>query len=116
MYAHWNKRFGEILGKTVVLLTGDAVVDIKLIESAQIIITTCLNYDSLSRRWKQRKVLQSIQLYIADELHLLGSTVGPIYEVVLSRIRYMASQLETHLRTIIKCNNLQSLRNLFAKW
>ena len=30
----------------------------------------------LSRRWKQRKNVQNINLFIVDELHLIGGEVG----------------------------------------
>lgn len=33
-------------------------------------------------------------LLIADELHLLGGPEGPTLEVVVSRMRYISSQLE----------------------
>ena len=37
---------------------------------------------------------QNVALLIADELHLLGGPEGPTLEVVVSRMRYISSQLE----------------------
>lgn len=37
---------------------------------------------------------QDVALLIADELHLLGGPEGPTLEVVVSRMRYISSQLE----------------------
>lgn len=34
------------------------------------------HWDVLSRRWKQRKNVQNVSLFIADELHLLGGEGG----------------------------------------
>ena len=85
----------------------------------------------LSRRWKQRKNVQSVSLLIVDEMHLIGGEVrdgpalhlltsphnpydsptsptapyispylavsrqvGPVLEVVISRMRYISSQVD----------------------
>ncbi|RUP46361.1 hypothetical protein BC936DRAFT_147048, partial [Jimgerdemannia flammicorona] len=37
--------------------------------------------DVISRRWKQRKNVQTVGLFIADELHLIGGDVGPTHEL-----------------------------------
>ena len=39
-----------------------------------------------------------MSLLIADELHLLGGPEGPTLEVVVSRMRYISSQLEKKVR------------------
>ena len=41
-----------------------------------IIVSTPEKWDVLSRRWKQRKNVQTISLFIADELHLIGGDEG----------------------------------------
>jgi len=50
----------------------------KLLSDLQgnIIISTPEKWDVLSRRWKQRKNVQNINLFIVDELHLIGGDVG----------------------------------------
>ena len=40
------------------------------------VISTPENWDILSRRWKQRKNMQTVNLFIADELHLIGGENG----------------------------------------
>ena len=40
------------------------------------IIGTPENWDMLSRRWKQRKNVQNVNLFIVDELHLIGGENG----------------------------------------
>ena len=37
----------------------------------------------LSRRWRMRKNVQNVSLFIVDELHLLGGRNGPVLEVKL---------------------------------
>lgn len=65
-----------MMGKKVVLLTGETGTDLKLLAKGNIVISTPEKWDILSRRWKQRKNVQSINLYIADELHLIGGENG----------------------------------------
>ena len=53
----------------------------KRIEKGRIIITTPQQWDVISRRWKQRKNVQTVSLFIADELQLIGGSMGPTIEV-----------------------------------
>ena len=117
-YIDWSARFGTKLGRRVVRLTGETSVDLKLLARGQIIITTPDHWDVLSRRWKQRKHVQSVNLFIADELHLIGAEDGPVYEVVCSRMRYMASQIESSgqpLRIVGLAHSITNLRDM-ASW
>ncbi len=83
------------------MLSGDAASDLKLLTVGRVIITTATNWDVISRRWKQRKVVQNISLFVFDELHLVGGgTDGVAFEVVVSRTRYVASQLDKSVRII----------------
>ncbi|BHF63398.1 hypothetical protein SprV_0200639000 [Sparganum proliferum] len=114
-YLDWSARFGNKLGKRVVRLTGETATDLKLLARGQIIVTTPDHWDVLSRRWKQRKHVQSVNLFIADELHLVGADGGPVYEVICSRMRYMASQIETPLRIVGLSHSITNLRDL-SSW
>jgi superfamily II helicase len=69
-------------------------------DKGNLICTTPERWDMLSRRWKQRKNVQSVALFVADELHLLGGERGHVIEVVTSRMRYISSQLETKCRVV----------------
>ena len=40
------------------------------------IISTPEHWDVLSRRWKQRRDVQEVSLFIIDELHLIGQDIG----------------------------------------
>jgi pre-mRNA-splicing helicase BRR2 len=86
IYKDWMLKFGKNF-KKVVLLTGETGTDLKLLAKGQIIITTADKWDVLSRRWKQRKNVQNIQLFIVDELQLIGGEEGPVLEVACSRAR-----------------------------
>ncbi|KAI3923489.1 hypothetical protein MKW92_028346 [Papaver armeniacum] len=90
-YRDWEKKFGKGLGLRVVELTGELATDLKLLEKGQVVISTPEKWDSLSRRWKVRKHVQQVSLFIIDELHLIGGQGGHILEIIVSRMRYIAS-------------------------
>ena len=43
------------------------------------IISTPEHWDVLSRRWKQRRDVQQVSLFIIDELHLIGQDIGVLF-------------------------------------
>ena len=55
--------------------------DLKALEQSNIVIATAEHWDMLSRRWKTRKNVKNVALFIVDELHLLGGKDGPALEV-----------------------------------
>lgn len=111
----WSARLGDKLGVRVVSLTGETATDLKLLEKGQVVIATPQQWDVISRRWKQRKNVQNVSLFIADELHLIGGAVGPTMEVVTSRMRYISSQLEKPIRIVGLCTSLANARDL-GEW
>ena len=69
----------DLLNKKVVLLTGETSTDLKLLGKGDIIVSTPDKWDILSRRWKQRKNVQNVSLFIVDETHLIGGENGVRY-------------------------------------
>uniref|UniRef100_A0A915JEM5 Helicase ATP-binding domain-containing protein n=1 Tax=Romanomermis culicivorax TaxID=13658 RepID=A0A915JEM5_ROMCU len=114
-YNELNITFGQKLGKKVVLLTGETSTDLKLLAKGQIIVTSPDKWDVLSRRWKQRKNVQNINLVIVDELQMIGGENGPVYEVVCSRMRYMSSQLDRTIRIVGLSSPLSNAKDI-AQW
>lgn len=113
MYEHWAERFKDSDSDiAVVKLTGETAADLKLLDAGNLIITTAVQWDMLSRRWKQRKNIQNIALYIVDEMHLLGGTEGPTLEIVVSRARYVASQLDRKVRIIGLSSSLTNAKDV----
>lgn len=91
----WQNRFKDLIPRLVNCLTGELSTDLKLMETSSILIANPRHWDLLTRRWKQRKVVQSVSIVIADLLHYLGrSDIGPQYEIALSRTRFISAQLE----------------------
>ncbi|KAL3734464.1 hypothetical protein ACJRO7_023766 [Eucalyptus globulus] len=115
-FRDWNRKFGrEGLGMKVVELSGETATDLKLLEKGQIIISTPEKWDALSRRWKQRKHVQQVSLFIIDELHLIGGQGGPVLEVVVSRMRYIASEVENKIRIVALSTSLANAKDL-GEW
>ena len=91
----WEGQFKDLIPRPINSLTGDLAIDLKLMESSSIVIANPRHWDLLTRRWKQRKVIQSVSLVIADLLHYLGRPdIGPQYEIALSRTRFISAQFE----------------------
>lgn len=93
-FEDWEVRFGRGLGKAVVELTGELSSDLKLVERAHIVISTPAHWDAISRRWKKRRAVQEVRLYVCDELQMVGAVdSGPTYEIVVLRMRFSAAAM-----------------------
>ena len=115
MYELWSPRFSKLLDISVVRLTGDSNIDLKLIREGNLIISTPFQWDIVSRRWRQRKHVQNISLFIIDHLHLIDIENGPTIEVIASRIRFMANQLGKEIRIIALSASVSNAKDL-AQW
>uniref|UniRef100_A0A452IF54 Activating signal cointegrator 1 complex subunit 3 n=1 Tax=Gopherus agassizii TaxID=38772 RepID=A0A452IF54_9SAUR len=115
VFLDWYEKFQERLGKKVVLLTGETSTDLKLLGKGNIIISTPEKWDILSRRWKQRKNVQNVNLFIVDEVHLIGGENGPVLEVICSRMRYISSQIERPIRIVALSSSLSNAKDV-AHW
>lgn len=114
-YRDWEEKFGKRLGIRVVELTGETATDLKLLDKGQIIISTPEKWDALSRRWKQRKQVQQVSLFIVDELHLIGGEMGPIMEIIISRMRRIASHIGSNIRIVALSASLANAKDL-GEW
>ena len=54
-------------------------------------------------------------MVIIDEIHLLGEERGPILEVIVSRMRYIASQVDSSVRIVGLSTALANAGDL-AEW
>ncbi|THH20310.1 hypothetical protein EW146_g1011 [Bondarzewia mesenterica] len=114
--AEWRNKFGQLQGgKEIVSLTGETSGDLRLLEKGDVIVCTPTQWDVISRRWRQRKNVQNIGLLIADEVQLVGGEVGPTYEVVISRTRYVSAQTEIKTRIVACGVSLANARDL-GEW
>lgn len=96
----WKKRFGEMMGKTVVEITGDVAAGYQVLQNSDIIITTPEKWDALSRGWQDRNYVRDVGLIIIDEIHLLGEERGPVLEVIVSRTNFICDRTKRKLRIV----------------
>ena len=110
----WRKRLTRQMGLKLVELTGDNTPDTRTIRDADIIITTPEKWDGISRSWQTRGYVRQVSLVVIDEIHLLGGDRGPILEIIVSRMNYIASQSKGSVRLVgmsTACANATDLGN-----
>lgn len=110
----WQQRLAIPLGIKLVELTGDNTPDTRTIRDADIIVTTPEKWDGISRSWQTRSYVRQVGLVIIDEIHLLGGDRGPILEIIVSRMNYIASQKKGSVRVVgmsTACANAMDLAN-----
>lgn len=110
----WGRRLTRRMGLKLVELTGDNTPDTRTIRDADIIITTPEKWDGISRSWQTRGYVRQVSLVIIDEIHLLGGDRGPILEIIVSRMNYIASQKKGSVRLVgmsTACANATDLGN-----
>ncbi|TVU35736.1 hypothetical protein EJB05_17639, partial [Eragrostis curvula] len=93
-------------------VSGEIAADLKLLDKGEIIISTPEKWDALSCRWKQRKQVQQVTLFIVDELHLLGSEIGHVLEIIVSRMRRISSHVGSNIRIIALSASLANAKDL----
>ncbi|KAI4199430.1 MAG: hypothetical protein LQ346_002568 [Caloplaca aetnensis] len=114
--ADWQQRLSKVAGgRQIVKLSGETTADLKTLESGDLILATPSQWDVLSRQWQRRKNVQTVQLFIADELHMLGGQGGYIYEIIVSRMHFMALQVESNLRFVGLSVSLSNARDI-GEW
>ncbi|TAQ85230.1 hypothetical protein B7494_g6447 [Chlorociboria aeruginascens] len=110
----WCARLTRQMGLKLVELTGDNTPDTRTIRDADIIITTPEKWDGISRSWQTRGYVRQVSLVIIDEIHLLGGDRGPILEIIVSRMNYIAAQSKNSVRLMgmsTACANAMDLGN-----
>ncbi|EZG08200.1 hypothetical protein H106_02679 [Trichophyton rubrum CBS 735.88] len=111
----WRHRLATPLGLKLVELTGDNTPDTRTIKNADIIITTPEKWDGISRSWQTRGYVRQVGLVIIDEIHLLAGERGPILEIIVSRMNYIASQSKGSVRLMGMSTACANARDL-ADW
>lgn len=112
----WQKKLAPLNGgKDIVKLSGETATDLKLLEQGDLILATPAQWDVLSRQWKRRKNIQTVELFIADDIHLLGGPMGFVYEIIVSRMHYIRTQTELPMRIVALSVSLANARDI-GEW
>ncbi|OAA64246.1 dead deah box DNA helicase [Niveomyces insectorum RCEF 264] len=110
----WSSRLAGPARLKLVELTGDNTPDTRTIQDADIIITTPEKWDGISRSWQTRNYVRKVSLVIIDEIHLLAGDRGPILEIIVSRMNYIAASTKNPVRLLgmsTACANATDLGN-----
>jgi len=114
-YERWSAKFGAGLKRKIVMLTGETQTDLKLLKQAHVVICTPGQWDSLSKQWRKKADVRNISLFVVDQLHLVGGRDGPTLEVIVSRMRYIASQVKHKIRIVALSASVANARTL-GEW
>ncbi|KAJ5823570.1 Nucleotide-sugar transporter [Penicillium robsamsonii] len=93
-FRDWHIKFSSLNLKCAEL-TGDTDhMQLRNVQSSQIIITTPEKWDSMTRKWKDHmKLMQLVKLFLIDEVHILKETRGATLEAVVSRMKNIGSNV-----------------------
>nr|XP_033772271.1 probable ATP-dependent DNA helicase HFM1 [Geotrypetes seraphini] len=93
-FEDWKEKFGPI-GLICKELTGDTQIDdLFEMQHAHIIMTTPEKWDSMTRKWRDNTLVQLVQLFLIDEVHVVkDESRGATLEVVVSRMKTIQSSL-----------------------
>ncbi len=111
----WRRKLGDGLGLVVLELSGDVTPDVAALRRADIIVATPEKWDGITRNWRKRDYVADVRLLIMDEIHLLGEDRGPVLEVIVSRMRYIAAQKQRPVRMLGLSTALANPKDL-ADW
>ena len=111
----WRRTLCPALGVRLVELTGDHTPDARALLGADVIVATPEKWDGISRSWRARAYVTRVALVVIDEIHLLGADRGPILEVIVSRMRYIAARTGAPVRTVGLSTALANAQDL-ADW
>jgi pre-mRNA-splicing helicase BRR2 len=94
---HWRSYLLPIIPNlTINHLTGDLTRDLQVLGSNNVILTIPKYFDQISRRWKQRRQVNSLSLIIFDNLELLNQgELGATMEIIMARARFMQHSLRS---------------------
>lgn len=110
----WRSKFAG-LGMRVAALTGESAPDLRLLERSDLAVATPAQWERVSRRWRQRRVLQAVRLVVADDVHALAAGAGgAALEIALSRMRCVAAQPGARLRLVGLAAPLADARDVAA--
>lgn len=113
----WSKSLSDVGGgKVINKLDEDNAANVQKLAQSHLLLCTPSQCDVLSKRWKKRKNIRSLELVIFDDMHEISSGLeGPIYENIISRLVYINSQIDHDTRFIGLSSCVSNGRD-FGNW
>lgn len=114
---NWNDRLSSIGGGKIINKLGlDMNLNLRIIAQSHLILATPEQFEIISRRWRQRKNIQRIELVIYDDVHEINRGLfGAVYETLISRMTFISTQLERNTRVVALGSCLANGRD-FGEW
>ena len=93
----WTRNYSDEFGWRIDTLLNNTTGNggLAICEAANIIVATPASWDAISRKWKTkrtRRLMDSVGLFVADNLHVMDSFENSVLETIVSRMRSMLSQ------------------------
>ncbi|KAL2173999.1 uncharacterized protein P884DRAFT_316771 [Thermothelomyces heterothallicus CBS 202.75] len=90
----WEKKFGHMNLKCAELTGDTSPAEMRRVGDASIIVTTPEKWDSITRKWQDhRRLLQMVELFLIDEVHILKDVRGATLEAVVSRMKAIGANV-----------------------
>ncbi|KAK4245688.1 hypothetical protein C7999DRAFT_42776 [Corynascus novoguineensis] len=90
----WGGKFGHMNLKCAELTGDTSPAEMRRVGDASIIVTTPEKWDSITRKWRDhRRLLQMVELFLIDEVHILKDVRGATLETVVSRMKTIGASV-----------------------
>ncbi|KAK4151587.1 hypothetical protein C8A00DRAFT_17036 [Chaetomidium leptoderma] len=90
----WEKKFSHMNLKCAELTGDTSQAEMRRVGDASIIVTTPEKWDSITRKWQDhRRLLQLVELFLIDEVHILKDIRGATLEAVVSRMKTIGANV-----------------------
>ncbi|KAL2259463.1 hypothetical protein VTK26DRAFT_6853 [Humicola hyalothermophila] len=90
----WEKKFSYLNLKCAELTGDTSQIEMRRVGDASIIVTTPEKWDSITRKWQDhRRLLQMVELFLIDEVHILKDMRGATLEAVVSRMKTIGANV-----------------------
>eukprot|EP00388_Colpodella_angusta_P005685 GDKJ01017432.1.p1 GENE.GDKJ01017432.1~~GDKJ01017432.1.p1 ORF type:complete len:1456 (-),score=425.96 GDKJ01017432.1:50-4213(-) len=116
------EQFLQPLLLTQVTSSAEVNVIVKKVGQSAIIIADGVTWETVSRRWRSRKTLQSFSLLLVQGLSVIegvnkdiGDHMGASLEVAVSRSRFVNAQLKRQLRIVATAPSTSNANDI-ADW
>ena len=109
------EKLSKTLGKNIIKLEGGIFPKFSSLNNADIIFAEAETWDRLTQNNKIYKLINSIKLFIVDQIHLIGENRGSILEFIVSKIRYICNYLGCSIR-IVGLSMPFAFSQDFANW
>lgn len=95
------------------VLTGDALSDWKAMEEHNMVIGSCKSFEVISRKWKNKKAFESLNVIIVQDVHFINTLDH--MDILLSRLKMLKSAHGFRF-AILACSQPINTAREFSEW